>query len=53
MILLMKHLTISLSVKDKQMGNNPIFINDAFSLIQSDSAVYMEFQTEQILKINA
>lgn len=41
-------LTVGYSVFDKVKTNKPNFINHAKDLIESDSAVYMEFQLELI-----
>ena len=39
-------LTLSFNIQDASTAEEPLFINDGYELILSDSAVYMEFQLE-------
>ena len=45
---LYKTITVSYSIQELIDTKEPLFINDSFELIMSDSAVYMEFQLELI-----
>ncbi|WP_025725419.1 InlB B-repeat-containing protein [Acholeplasma granularum] len=46
-------VSISMSVKELPNNSEPVFINDPLGLINLDSAVFMEFYMEKIIKLSA